>query len=61
MPGLLMAGTWAYALIQLTVAADRPVELLAGAAVAAALLLATLLPLGSRATPGAPAAVPRSC
>ncbi|GAA4576090.1 hypothetical protein GCM10023176_46740 [Micromonospora coerulea] len=56
MPGLLMAvaGTWAYALAQFTVLADRPVELLAGAAVAAALLLATLLALRSRALPGAP-------
>ncbi|WP_446216703.1 DUF6412 domain-containing protein [Micromonospora sp. IBHARD004] len=56
MPGLLMAvaGTWAYALAQLTVLADRPVVLLAGAAVAAALLLATLLALRSRVLPGAP-------
>ncbi|MFI6822072.1 DUF6412 domain-containing protein [Micromonospora sp. NPDC050187] len=34
---------WAYALGQFVVLADRPVELLAGAAVGAALLLATLV------------------
>ncbi|MFC4147068.1 DUF6412 domain-containing protein [Micromonospora mangrovi] len=56
MPGLLMAvtGPWAYALAQLTVLADRPVEVLAGAAVAAALLLATLLAFRVRGVPGAP-------
>ncbi|MEU5724021.1 DUF6412 domain-containing protein [Micromonospora sp. NPDC047738] len=45
MPGILVAvtGAWAYALAQLTVLADRPAALLAGAAVAAALLLAVLL------------------
>ncbi|MFU8872067.1 DUF6412 domain-containing protein [Micromonospora sp. SL4-19] len=53
MPGLMVAvaGAWAYALTLL--AADRPAGLLAGAAVAAALLLATLLALRSRAIPGA--------
>ncbi len=51
---MAVAGTWAYALAQFAVLADRPVELLAGAAVAAALLLATLLALRSRALPGAP-------
>ncbi|MFE9688210.1 DUF6412 domain-containing protein [Micromonospora sp. NPDC005806] len=58
MPGILVAvtGPWAYALAQLTVLADRPVGLLAGAAVAAALLLATLLALRSRALPNAPRA-----
>ncbi|MEU4568127.1 DUF6412 domain-containing protein [Micromonospora sp. NPDC023956] len=34
---------WAYALGQVVVLADRPVELLAGAAVGAALLLATMV------------------
>ncbi|WP_306416173.1 DUF6412 domain-containing protein [Micromonospora okii] len=45
MAGLLVAvtGTWAYALTHLTVLADRPAELLAGAAVAAAVLLTVLL------------------
>ncbi len=51
---MMVAGTWAYALAQLTVLADRPVALLAGVAVAAALLLATLLALRSRALPGGP-------
>ncbi|TYC24211.1 hypothetical protein FXF52_11585 [Micromonospora sp. MP36] len=49
-----VTGTWAYALAQLTVLADRPVELLAGAALAAALLLATLLALRVRALPDPP-------
>ncbi|WP_346538437.1 DUF6412 domain-containing protein [Micromonospora sp. DPT] len=45
MPGLLVAvtGLWAYALTELTLLGQRPAELLAGAAVVAALLLATLL------------------
>ncbi|PWU49551.1 hypothetical protein DLJ46_09240 [Micromonospora globispora] len=51
---LLVTGTWAYALAQFTVLADRPVGLLAGAAVVAALLLATLLAFRVRAVPGAP-------
>jgi hypothetical protein len=49
---VLVTGTWAYALAQLTALADRPATLLAGAAVAAALLLATLLALRVRAVPG---------
>ncbi|MFF3864906.1 DUF6412 domain-containing protein [Micromonospora sp. NPDC001898] len=42
MGGLLVTvtGMWAYALTHLIVLADRPAELLAGAAVAAAVLLA---------------------
>ncbi|MEV0805801.1 hypothetical protein [Micromonospora sp. NPDC050200] len=45
MPGSLLvaAQLWAYALTGLTLLADRPAELLAGAAVVAALLLAALL------------------
>ncbi|MEH0986190.1 DUF6412 domain-containing protein [Micromonospora sp. CPCC 205556] len=45
MPGLLVAvtGLWAYALTELTLLGQGPVELLAGAAVVAALLLAALL------------------
>jgi hypothetical protein len=42
---------WAYALAQLTVLADRPAALLAGAAVAAALLLTALLASRGRALP----------
>jgi hypothetical protein len=49
---MLVSGTWAYAL---TLLADRPAGLLAGAAVAAALLLATLLALRVRALPTPPA------
>ncbi|MGR6321849.1 DUF6412 domain-containing protein [Micromonospora soli] len=52
-----VTSAWAYALAQLTVLADRPATLLAGAAVAAALLLAALLALRSRAVPGAPGAM----
>ncbi|MFG1676423.1 DUF6412 domain-containing protein [Micromonospora sp. NPDC049282] len=47
----LVTGTWAYALALL---ADRPAGLLAGAAVAAALLLATLLALRVRLVPPPP-------
>lgn len=47
----VVTGTWAYAL---ALVADRPVELLAGAAVAAALLLAALLALRVRALPTPP-------
>ncbi|WP_431909779.1 DUF6412 domain-containing protein [Micromonospora carbonacea] len=45
MTGLLLAvtGAWAYALTHLTLLADRPAELLAGAAVVAVVLLAVLL------------------
>ncbi|WP_347813034.1 DUF6412 domain-containing protein [Micromonospora sp. KC213] len=45
MPGLLVAvtGLWAYALAELTLLANRPAELLAGAAVVAALLLTARL------------------
>ncbi|WP_405104967.1 DUF6412 domain-containing protein [Micromonospora sp. NBC_01405] len=45
MGGLLLTvtGMWAYALTHLIVLADRPAELLAGAAVAAAVLLAVVL------------------
>ncbi|SCL41373.1 hypothetical protein GA0074692_6283 [Micromonospora pallida] len=45
MPALLSLTTWvwAYALSQVVVLADRPAELLAGAAVGAALLLATVV------------------
>ncbi|MEU4369897.1 DUF6412 domain-containing protein [Micromonospora chersina] len=53
---MLLTGTWAYALALL---ADRPAGLLAGAAVAAALLLATLLALRVRALP-APRGGPRA-
>ena len=51
---VLVTGTWAYALAQLSVLADRPAGLLAGATVVAALLLATLLACRVRAVPGAP-------
>ncbi|MGC4901801.1 DUF6412 domain-containing protein [Micromonospora echinospora] len=47
----VLTGTWAYAL---ALFADRPVGLLAGAAVVAALLLATLLALRVRALPAPP-------
>ncbi|MFI5832613.1 DUF6412 domain-containing protein [Micromonospora sp. NPDC051300] len=47
----LLTGTWAYAL---ALVADRPAGLLAGAAVAAALLLATVLALRVRALPAPP-------
>ncbi|MGC5329962.1 DUF6412 domain-containing protein [Micromonospora sp. DT62] len=45
MPGLLgiVLGTWAYALAHLTLLADRPAGLLAGAALAAVALLAVAL------------------
>ncbi|MFD2767264.1 DUF6412 domain-containing protein [Micromonospora eburnea] len=46
---LVVTGTWAYVLAQFM--ADRPAGLLAGAAVAATLLLATLLALRVRALP----------
>ncbi|MFI7213942.1 DUF6412 domain-containing protein [Micromonospora maritima] len=53
MAGILgvLTGLWAYGL---ALFADRPVGLLAGAAVAAALLLATLLALRARALPAPP-------
>ncbi|SBT46869.1 DUF6412 domain-containing protein [Micromonospora auratinigra] len=57
MAGVLatVTGLWAYALGHLALLVERPGGLLAGAAVvAAALLLATLLALRSRALPGAP-------
>lgn len=43
--GLLLAvtGMWAYALTHLTLVADRPAEVLVGAAVAAAVLLTVLI------------------
>ncbi|MGC5021607.1 DUF6412 domain-containing protein [Micromonospora sp. DT47] len=44
MPGpLVVTGLWAYTLTGLTLLGERPAELLAGAAVVAALLLAALL------------------
>ncbi|MEO3778131.1 DUF6412 domain-containing protein [Micromonospora sp. B11E3] len=45
MPGslLLVTGAWAYALTHFTLLAGQPAELLAGAAVAAAVLLVVLL------------------
>ncbi|QLQ40173.1 DUF6412 domain-containing protein [Micromonospora robiginosa] len=49
----LLTGPWAYAL---ALVADRPAGLLAGAAVAAALLLATVLALRVRALPTPPGA-----
>ncbi|MCO1618093.1 DUF6412 domain-containing protein [Micromonospora sp. CPM1] len=53
MAGILavLTGAWAYAL---ALVADRPAGLLAGAAVVAALLLATLLALRVRALPTSP-------
>ncbi|NED51877.1 hypothetical protein G3I24_13350, partial [Micromonospora aurantiaca] len=53
MAGMLavLTGAWAYAL---ALFADRPAGLLAGAAVVAALLLATLLALRVRALPTPP-------
>ncbi|MEV0428398.1 DUF6412 domain-containing protein [Micromonospora sp. NPDC050495] len=56
MPGVLVAVTsaWAYALAQLTLVADRPAALLAGAAVAAALLLTVLLAARVRVLPEPP-------
>ncbi|MEU2610336.1 DUF6412 domain-containing protein [Micromonospora sp. NPDC007271] len=56
MPGVLGAvtGAWAYALAQLTVLADHPAALLAGAAVAATLLLAVLLAARVRVLPDRP-------
>ncbi|MGB2569778.1 DUF6412 domain-containing protein [Micromonospora citrea] len=56
MPGLLMAvaGRWAYALTALTLLADRPAELLASAALVAALLLAALVAARPRLCGGAP-------
>ncbi|MFG2056930.1 DUF6412 domain-containing protein [Micromonospora sp. NPDC048930] len=56
MPGVLVGvtGLWAYALAQLSLLADRPATLLAGAAVAAALLLAALLASRVRALPDPP-------
>ncbi|WP_089155032.1 DUF6412 domain-containing protein [Micromonospora sp. NBS 11-29] len=47
----IVTGAWAYALVLF---ADRPAGLLAGAAVAAALLVATLLALRVRALPTPP-------
>ncbi|SCG36874.1 hypothetical protein GA0070609_0333 [Micromonospora echinaurantiaca] len=59
MPGALglVLETWAYALAQLTLFADRPAELLAGAAL---VLLATLLAVRAVAGAGAPAAFGRA-
>ncbi|NES16963.1 hypothetical protein G3562_24615 [Micromonospora sp. PPF5-6] len=52
-----VTSAWAYALAQLTLVADRPAAVLAGAAVAAALLLAALLASRVRALPGGPGAI----
>ncbi|WP_343449041.1 DUF6412 domain-containing protein [Micromonospora oryzae] len=56
MTGLLLAvtGAWAYALTHLTLLADRPAELLAGAAVAAVVLLTVLLAGRPSAAAGPP-------
>ncbi|MEH0846094.1 hypothetical protein V6U81_27310, partial [Micromonospora sp. CPCC 205711] len=45
MPGVLVAvtGLWAYALTELTLLGQRPADLLAGAALLAALLIAAVL------------------
>jgi Family of unknown function (DUF6412) len=51
---MAVSGLWAYALVQLTLLADGPAALLAGAAVAAALLLGVLLAAGVRALPEPP-------
>ncbi|TDC80920.1 hypothetical protein E1193_16355 [Micromonospora sp. KC606] len=51
---LAVTGLWAYALAELTLLADRPTELLAGAAVVAALLLTALVAACPR-LPGGPA------
>ncbi|MBM7082774.1 hypothetical protein JQN84_09530 [Micromonospora sp. MMS20-R2-29] len=48
----VVTGLWAYALVGLTLLADRPGDLLAGAAVVAALLLVTLLTTRSRPASG---------
>ncbi|MBY8873443.1 DUF6412 domain-containing protein [Micromonospora sp. PLK6-60] len=61
MPGTLSVVTslWAYALTGLTLLADRPGDLLAGAAMVAALLLTALLAARPRA-PRGPARVGRA-
>ncbi|SCL18776.1 hypothetical protein GA0070616_1588 [Micromonospora nigra] len=56
MPPGIVLGTWAYALAQLTVLADRPTELLAGAALA---LLVALLAIHTGLV-GAPRAARRA-
>ncbi|MGS2618037.1 DUF6412 domain-containing protein [Micromonospora sp. LZ34] len=60
MPGTprLLLGAWVYALAQLTLFADRPAELLAGAALV--LLVALLAVHAAAAAAGAPAAFGRA-
>ncbi|MEU4642591.1 DUF6412 domain-containing protein [Micromonospora sp. NPDC023814] len=58
MPGAwrVVLGTWAYALTHLTLLADRPAGLLAGAALTAVVLLAAVLALHAAVGVGAPRA-----
>ncbi|MER7890615.1 DUF6412 domain-containing protein [Micromonospora sp. NPDC094482] len=59
-PWGIALGLWAYALTQLTLLADRPAALLAGAALGAAVLLATLLAARALVLGAAPRTIRRA-